>query len=139
VGDEDPLRSRFAAAGLEYNRPDVVPNTKRALRLAELARELGLHQPFHERLLDAYWSEAVDIGDPDELRRLANEAGLDTDRAGAVLADPSLYLDAVEGSTQQAVSIGVTGVPGFLLDRRLLVLGAQPPEVFRRAFAQLAS
>ena len=40
-------------------------------------------------------------------------------------------------STAQAVSIGVNGVPGFLLDRRLLVLGAQPREVFERAFAQL--
>jgi predicted DsbA family dithiol-disulfide isomerase len=50
-----------------------------------------------------------------------------------------LYLDVVEGSTRQAVSIGVNGVPAFLLDRRLLVLGAQPFEVFRSAFAQLAA
>ena len=36
------------------------------------------------------------------------------------------YRDRVQGLTAQAVSIGITGVPGFLLDRRLLVLGAQP-------------
>jgi predicted DsbA family dithiol-disulfide isomerase len=28
-------------------------------------------------------------------------------------------------------------VPGFLLDRRLLVLGAQPQELFEQAFEQL--
>jgi predicted DsbA family dithiol-disulfide isomerase len=44
----------------------------------------------------------------------------------------------VLASTSQAVSIGITGVPGFLLDRRLLVLGAQPQEVFERAFQQLS-
>jgi len=32
--------------------------------------------------------------------------------------------------------IGIDAVPAFLLDRRLIVLGAQPFEVFRRAFAQ---
>jgi len=31
----------------------------------------------------------------------------------------------------------VNGIPAFLLDRRLLVLGAQPFEVFEQAFAQL--
>jgi predicted DsbA family dithiol-disulfide isomerase len=29
-------------------------------------------------------------------------------------------------------------VPGFLLEGRLLVLGAQPDEVFEQAFARLA-
>jgi predicted DsbA family dithiol-disulfide isomerase len=139
VGEADPLRDRFAASGLEYNRPDTVPNTRLALRLSELAREHGMHDQFHDRLMDAYWSEAVDIGDPDELRRLASEAGLPHDEVERVIADPSAYLDIVEGSTAQAQSIGINGIPAFLLDRRLLVVGAQPLEVFRRAFAQLTA
>ena len=139
VGARDPLRARFAAAGLEYDRPEIVPNTRLALRLTELARERGLHKPFHDRLMHAYWSEATNIGDPDELRRLAAEVGLDAQDVERVLADPSAYLDLVEGSTREAFSIGVNAVPAFLLDRRLIVLGAQPLEVFRRAFAQLAA
>jgi predicted DsbA family dithiol-disulfide isomerase len=139
VGKRDPLRDRFAAAGLEYNRPEVVPNTRPALRMSELARERGLHEPFHDRLMDAYWSEATDIGDPDELRRLAAEVGLDAEDVERVIADPAAYLDLVEGSTRQAFSIGINAVPAFLLDRRLIVLGAQPLDVFRRAFAQPAA
>jgi predicted DsbA family dithiol-disulfide isomerase len=139
VGERDPLRARFAAAGLEYDRPEIVPNTKLALRLSELAREHGLHQSFHDRLMDAYWSEATDIGDPDELRRLAAEVGLDAHEVERVLADPEAYLDLVEGSTREAFSIGINAVPAFLLDRRLIVLGAQPLDVFRRAFAELAA
>ena len=137
VGESDPLRERFAASGLEYNRPETVPNTKLALRLTELARERGLHEPFHDRLMDAYWSEATNVGDPDELRRLASEVGLDSEDVERVIADPAAYLDAVEGSTQQAHSIGINAIPAFLLDRRLIVLGAQPIDVFRRAFTQL--
>jgi predicted DsbA family dithiol-disulfide isomerase len=139
VGERDPLRERFAAAGLEYDRPEVVPNTRLALRLTELARERGLHQPFHDRLMDAYWSEATNIGDPDELRRLAAEVGLDAEDVERVLADPTAYLDVVEGSTREALSIGINAVPAFLLDRRLIVLGAQPLEVFRGAFNAVSS
>lgn len=139
VGGRDPLRDRFADAGLEYNRPETVPNTRLALRMSELARERGLHEPFHHRLMDAYWSEAVNIGDPDELRRLAGEAGLEADDVERVIAEPSAYLEAVEGSTYQAQSIGINAIPAFLLDRRLLVVGAHPLETFRRAFAQLAA
>jgi predicted DsbA family dithiol-disulfide isomerase len=122
-----------------YNRAEIVPNTRTALRLGELAREHDRHEPFHNRLMDAYWAEATNIGDPDELRRLAAEVGLPADEVERVLADPDAYLDLVQDSTRQAQSIGVNGIPGFLLDRRLLVLGAQPPEVFKRAFEQLAA
>jgi predicted DsbA family dithiol-disulfide isomerase len=139
VGERDPLRHRFAAADLDYNRPEVVPNTRLALRMSELARELGLHQPFHDRLMDAYWSQATDIGNADELRRLAAEVGLDAEAVERVIADPAAYLDLVEGSTSQAQSVGINAIPAFVLDRRLIVLGAQPLEVFRRAFAQLAA
>ena len=72
-----------------------------------LAREQGLHEPFHDRLMDAYWSEATNIGDADELRRLAAEVGLDVDDVEHVIADPEAYLDLVEGSTRQAHSIVV--------------------------------
>jgi predicted DsbA family dithiol-disulfide isomerase len=139
VGERDPLRERFAAVGLAYDRPEIVPNTKTALRLTELARASGLHEPFHRRLMEAYWSEATNIGDPDELRRLAAEVGLPGAEVEDVLADPAAYLDLVEGSTQQAQSVGINAIPAFLLDRRLIVLGAQPVDVFRQAFAQLGT
>jgi predicted DsbA family dithiol-disulfide isomerase len=137
VGEGDPLRTRFVAAGLEYNRPETVPNTRLALRLSELARERGVHEAFHDRLMDAYWAEAVNIGSPDELRRLGTEVGLDIEDVERVIGDDSVYLDVVASSTRQAHSIGINAIPAFLLDRRLIVLGAQPLAVFRDAFAQL--
>ena len=50
----DRLRDRFAEEGLAYNPPPaVVPNTMRALRVTELARERRLHAAVHDRLMDA--------------------------------------------------------------------------------------
>jgi predicted DsbA family dithiol-disulfide isomerase len=139
VGAADPMRERFEAAGLVYDRPARVPNTWLALRLTELARELGLHEPFHHRLMQAYWSEAVNIGEADELRRLAAEVGLPADEVERVIGDPSAYLDVVLRLTAQAQQIGINAIPAFLLDRRLILLGAQPLEVFRRAFLQVSA
>ena len=50
------MREFFAARGLDYNpHPDVVPNSMSALRLTELARDLGKHaggaRPDHGRVL----------------------------------------------------------------------------------------
>jgi predicted DsbA family dithiol-disulfide isomerase len=129
--------AQFEAQGLSYNPPpDVVPNTRDALRLTELARERDLGEEMHDRLMDAYWDEARNVGDRDVLGALAADVGIhDPETAW----EDDAYLQRVLGSSAQAQSIGVTGVPGFLLDRRLLVLGAQPREVFERAFAQLGS
>lgn len=107
--------------------------------MTELARERGMHESFHDRLMDAYWSEATNVGEPEELRRLAAEVGLDPEDVEPVIADPTVYLDAVGHSTRQAQSIGINAIPAFVLDRQLIVLGAQPLDVFRRAFAQLGT
>jgi predicted DsbA family dithiol-disulfide isomerase len=138
AGMTDRVRAFFAERGLEYNpNPDVVPNSLRALRLTELARELGLHAAAHDRLMDAYWAEARDIGDPEVLRGLAAEIGLPAEEVDEVLGGDR-YHELVRESTRQAVSIGANAVPAFLLDRRLLVLGAQPEAVFEQALAEAA-
>jgi predicted DsbA family dithiol-disulfide isomerase len=127
----------FAARGLAYNpHPDVVPNSLRALQLTELGRDLGRHADVHDRLMDAYWDEAQNIGDPEVLRALAAELELPAAEVEEVLTSDR-YRDRIHDSTRQAVSIGANAVPAFLLDRRLLVLGAQPERVFEQAFAQL--
>lgn len=124
------------AAKLPFTLSEHIPNSRAALRVTELARDAGLHEALHDRLMDAYWAKGDDLGDHDVLRRHAVSVGLEADEVDDVLGSDR-YLDRVAASTQEAVSIGVTGVPAFLLDGRLLVLGAQPEEVFEQAFEQL--
>jgi predicted DsbA family dithiol-disulfide isomerase len=124
------------AARLPFTLSEHIPNSRHGLRVTELARDHGLHEPLHDRLMDAYWARGEDIGDPSVVRRHALAVGLDEGEVDDVLGSDR-YLDRITASTQEAASIGVSGVPAFLLDGRLLVLGAQPEEVFERAFAQL--
>jgi predicted DsbA family dithiol-disulfide isomerase len=124
-------------SGYTYNVPsEVVPNTRKALELTELARDRGLHDEVHSALMHAYWSEAKDIGDEETLLDVVAQAGLDREEAAAALADRR-YAERVDASTREAHSVGINAIPAFVLDRRLLVLGAQPHEVFDAAFTQL--
>jgi predicted DsbA family dithiol-disulfide isomerase len=134
----DRVRRLFEANGLVYNpHSEIVPNTKQALRVTEFARERGLHKAVHDRLMEAYWEEGRNIGDETELQTLAVEAGLDPAEVDGVLTSDA-YADRVQASTAEAQSLGITGIPAFVLDGRLLLLGAQPREVFEKAFAKLA-
>jgi predicted DsbA family dithiol-disulfide isomerase len=127
----------LAERGLANNPPPhVVSRTLDALRLGELARAHGRHDELHDALMEAYWTHGEDLGDHDVLRRHARAVGLPDDEVEELLATDR-FADVVAASTQQAVSIGATGVPAFVLDGRLLVVGAQPEELFERAFAQL--
>ncbi|HVD10808.1 MAG TPA: DsbA family protein [Gaiellaceae bacterium] len=130
------LESAFEREGLLYNPPpEMVPNSSAALRLTELARASEKHAPTHDRLMRAYWEEGQNIGDPEVLRTLATELRLD-DAEAAITAD--LHGEDVARATAEAQAIGINAIPAFLLDGRLIVLGAQPDEVFEQAFDQLA-
>lgn len=126
------------AAGLSYAPAPTLPNTLHALQVTELARDRGLHEPVHTRLMHAYWSEQTDLGDDEVLLDLVAEAGLDRDEAAAVIAD-GRYADRVAASTEEANRHGIYAIPAFVLGGRLLVMGAQPEEVFEQAVEQLAA
>lgn len=138
AGAEDAARRMIEEAGLTYNpHPERIPNTRRGLELIEWARARGAHDAMHDRVMDAYWVEGRDITGWDELAPLVTELGLDADDARAEV-DADAFAAVVDGSTRTAQGHGITAVPAFVLDGRLLISGAQPHEVFRRALDEVA-
>ncbi|WP_122817032.1 DsbA family oxidoreductase [Nocardioides pantholopis] len=117
---------------------NVHTNTVDAHRLLHLALDAGgpaLQRDLKEALLAAYFIRAENVGDPDVLRSVALEAGLDGDRVDAVLAGQE-YADEVAADAAQARAYGATGVPFFVLDGAFGISGAQPVEVFTQALEQ---
>jgi predicted DsbA family dithiol-disulfide isomerase len=135
-GLEDHTRQLIEGAGFTYRPSRRVPRSLRALELAELARAEGRHADIHPRLFSAYWSEARDIGDVDVLVDIAQAAGLSPEKAKEAL-ESDAYADQVRQSTAAAHRVGVTGVPAWLVDERVLVPGAQPHEIFDQVLGQL--
>ena len=135
-GLEDHTRQLIEGAGFRYEPSLRVPRSLQALQLAELARAEGRHADIHHHLFAAYWSEARDIGDIDVLVDIAAAAGLDTDKAREVL-ESDAYVGQIRQSTAAAQRAGVTGVPAWIVDRKVLVPGAQPHEVFDQVLGRL--
>jgi len=116
-----------------FDRMARSPNTIDSHRLIYLAGETGRQDDIVEALYRAYFLDGLDIGDMDVLADLA-EAG------GIARADALAYLqsgadrDVVVAADEKARSLGVNGVPCFIIDRKYAVSGAQLPEVFYQVF-----
>ena len=127
----------FEQAGLPYaDTLEKVPNSRRALILAELARDRGAFDALHRRLFDAYWARGRDIGDQRVLIEEGTRAGLDEGEIVDALGDRR-YLGRIEEQTRAALDLGAGGVPAWLVDQRVLVPGAQPHEVFAQVLERL--
>lgn len=126
---------RFAASfGIEDLRPpDILPNTRKALALAELARDLGKLDEYRERASVGYFRRSLDLGDDDTLIRLSQEVGIDTEQARQALGRADL-LERVDANRAMAARLGVTGVPTYIIgDQR--VVGCQTFETLASAIA----
>ncbi|MFC0186795.1 DsbA family oxidoreductase [Fictibacillus aquaticus] len=118
------------AVGLEFDfDKNILTNTKDAHRLLHLAKEKGKMIELKERILKAYFTEGLDVGDHEVLAGLAEDAGLSKEEASRVLTDGS-YSAAVEHDENEARELGITGVPFFVFNRKYAVSGAQNPEHF---------
>jgi predicted DsbA family dithiol-disulfide isomerase len=131
------LFALFDEAGLPHAESlEKVPNSRKALMVAELARERGTFASIHPRLFDAYWVQGRDIGDEQVLVEEGAAVGLEEGDVREVLRD-GRYMDRIEQYTQAAVQLGAGGVPAWLIDERFLVPGAQPYDVFTRVLERL--
>jgi len=136
----DHMTQQAAAEGLDFRFDRAVrANTFDAHQVIHLAAERGIQDAVKERLLTAYFSEGEAVGDRETLVRLAADAGLDGDEVRAALEDQR-YAGAVRADEAEAASLGISGVPFFVVDRRYGVNGAQSADallqVLERAWAE---
>jgi predicted DsbA family dithiol-disulfide isomerase len=112
-----------------------VPNTLLAHRAVKSAAEVSLAGEYAERLFSAFFEHGRDIGSRETLVEIAEEAGLAPDALRKTLDDEN-SATLVRAEEALARRSGMTGVPGFLLNRRLLVVGAQDVESLVNGFSR---
>ncbi|MDX1517300.1 MAG: DsbA family oxidoreductase [Woeseiaceae bacterium] len=111
-----------------------VPNTFRAHQVMYLAETEGRDQSaLAEELMSGFFEHGADIGDTGVLVDLAGRHGMKADDVVHII-DDSAARQIVANREGQVRSSGIVGVPGFLLNRRLLMIGAQDADTMVNAF-----
>ena len=121
--------AEFGVTGMTFR--DVMPSTRRALAVAEYARDQGKLHPFRAAAMEAAWRHGQDVEDPEVLAHCARAAGLDPVAAVEAFDEPK-YLARVMTSGAEARRNGVTGIPTVLVGGRRVV-GCQPYQVLAAA------
>ncbi len=131
-----------AADGIEF-RMDIARRANtllahRALHWALTAHGAPAQTLLKERLLRAYFTDGLDVGDADVLCRCADDVGLDGNALRGWI-DAGGGTDAVADDLRAAAEREIDAVPSFVVDGRYLVPGAQDVDVFVNVLERVLS
>ncbi|MDQ2701333.1 MAG: DsbA family oxidoreductase [Pseudomonadota bacterium] len=140
AANQEAIRERGAALGFifDMDRRRHVYNTFDAHRLLHWAGPEGRQHALKRALLRAYFTDGGNIADHDTLVRIASDAGLPEERAREILGSDT-YAEEVRADEQFFIQAGIRGVPAIIIERKHLVSGGQPVEVFERALREVAA
>ena len=132
-------RRRGAAVGLTFNFELMtrMPNTLLSQRLVAIA-PADKQAAVLEGIYAAVFEHGADVGQIDTLQRIAAEAGLDAAWVAEQLSGDGGREEAL-ADAREAQTLGISGVPFFVFDRRYALSGAQPPEMLLQALARAAA
>ncbi|MBB6445307.1 DsbA family oxidoreductase [Bacillus benzoevorans] len=124
--------------GLTYHFDEMKPsNTFDAHRLTKYAKTLGKDTEITEALLHAYFTESKHLSNEETLAEIAETVGIDRAKALEIVKDKHAYAQDVRHDQTEAQSIGVRGVPFFVINKKYAISGAQPIETFINALQQV--
>jgi predicted DsbA family dithiol-disulfide isomerase len=120
-----------AEEGLFYDFEKAIPaNTFNAHRLLQFAKTKDLGSELKEALLRAYFIEGKNVDDAETLTDIAAACGLPMDETQRIITDASAFREAVLQDIGEAATLGISGVPFFVFNRKYGISGAQPLSVF---------
>lgn len=123
------------ASGIDLDlsqQPRSFP-TQKPHTLIRLARDKGTQHALANAIAWAYFMEHRQVNQDEVLVSIAMEHGFTREEALAAIGDQ----EALAITHQQAIGAaqqGIQGVPFFVFEQRLALSGAQPDELFDRAF-----
>lgn len=113
------------ALGLDMKLPPSVcprPYTRLAFEGMFYAREKGMDEKYADLVYRAYFEKEQDIGEPDILCGLAEQAGLDTAEFRKVLEDGTYTAKVKEEVANSRNVLKVTGIPAVYLNNQQITI-----------------
>jgi predicted DsbA family dithiol-disulfide isomerase len=136
--NREMIRARGAEVGFAFRTDgnSRIYNTFDAHRLLFWAGLEGVQMELKEALFKAYFSDGGNPSDHGQLAQIAESAGLDRQRAEAVLASDE-FAEEVREEEQLWLSRGVSSVPTVVFNGQYAVTGGQPVDSFVTAIRQI--
>jgi predicted DsbA family dithiol-disulfide isomerase len=128
---DEHLRRLAEREGVPFTVTDHVPKTHKAMVMAEVAREEGVHGPVHRAIFEAYFGHGEDIGDETVLLRIATEHSIAPERVVEAWAEGA-YEERLHAFYHLGLDLGVDSTPAALICNELLI-GTRPYGVIRDA------
>lgn len=142
AGIRESIRQRGEAVGFQFRKEGRgrIYNTFDAHRLLHWAGEqdASAQHALKKALLQAYHGQGRSPEDHAVLLDAVEQAGLDRQEAGRVLAEGK-YAQEVRERERFYQEHGIHAVPSVIVNDRHLIQGGQPPEVFEEALRRLAA
>lgn len=138
----ETIRARGAEVGFTFRKEgrSRVYNTFNAHRLLHWALEQGSDHQYRlkKALLKAYFTDGQSPYDIEVLVAAVESAGLDGQRARAILAGDE-FAEEVRVRAQFYLNAGIRSVPAIIINDRHLISGGQAVEVFENALREIAA
>jgi predicted DsbA family dithiol-disulfide isomerase len=132
--DEITRMGKSAGINFNFDKLERIPNTLDAHRLMKLAETEEIStSDLAEKLLRGFFESGLDIADRDVLIDIGSDSGLSPTEITEML-DDDLSRRVVLSQEAQVRQSGVTGVPDFLINKRLFAIGAQSSESLVKIF-----
>lgn len=122
------MKALMQAEGLPYGDRQRTFNSRLAQELGKYGDQRGV-PPIHDALYRAYFVHGQNLAEPEVLVKAAAEVGIPPEETSDVLARRTMRA-AVDEDWARSRTLGITGVPTFIVDGQRLV-GAQPYEVLK--------
>jgi predicted DsbA family dithiol-disulfide isomerase len=135
------IAERGAAEGFAFGERTRIWNTFDAHRLlywAGAEGPPGSQRALKHALVTAYHGQGRNPGAHDVLLELADHVGLSVDRAREVL-EHGEFAEEVRQAERFWQDLGIHSVPAVVIDRKHLISGGQPRQVFEQALRQIAA
>lgn len=133
------IKQRGLDVGYEFgNRGGGrIYNTFDAHRLLDWAKIYNKQTELKLALFDLYFKQSGNPGNHEQLLEVAESIGLPVTEAKGVL-DSDAYAQQVRAVQQQNQQMGISSVPAFIINKKYLISGGQPAQVFEKALQEIA-
>ncbi|MEN8917770.1 MAG: DsbA family oxidoreductase [Octadecabacter sp.] len=133
-----PVVQAAEAAGLKIDFEGMkrTPNTMNAHRLIHWAGIEQRQSFVVQRLFEAYFRDARDIGDVEVLADIADSCEMDAGVITKLFASDADLAD-MQKRDQHSREMGITSVPTFIIANQHAVPGAQPTEMWLQVMGEI--